>query len=210
MIARPTAKPERHALREARGADGHPSDAELVAHLAGGEMSALGRLYDRYDGDVRRLVARLGVREGDVDDLVQATFLDALRSAARFDGRESAKPWLLGIAVMIVRRHRRSVSTLAARLAAWAAEPFGTIERTPEEHAELSQAADRAQRALDSLSAKKREAFVLVVLEGMTGEDAARALGIPPPTVGTRVHHARKEIREFLKLDGQQRKGGER
>jgi RNA polymerase sigma-70 factor (ECF subfamily) len=151
------------------------------------------------------------VREGDVDDLVQATFLDALRSAARFDGRESAKPWLLGIAVMIVRRHRRSVATLAARLAAWAAEPFGTIERNPEEQAELTEAKGRAQRALDSLSAKKREAFVLVVLEGMAGEDVAHALGIPTPTVGTRVHHARKEIRAFLELEGQRHtKGGER
>ncbi len=184
-------------------------DAELIAHLARGEMTALGQLYDRYDGDVRRLIARLGVRDGDVDDLVQATFLDALKSAARFDGRESAKPWLLGIAVMLVRRHRRSVARLAARIAAWAAEPFRTNARTPEELAERTQDADRAQRALESLSPKKREAFVLVVLEGMTGEAAARALGIPAPTVGTRVHHARKEIREFLQLDGQQRRGSE-
>ncbi len=185
------------------------SDAEMIAHLASGEMSALGQLYDRYDGDVRRLIGRLGVRDGDVDDLVQATFLDALKSAGRFDGRESARPWLLGIAVMIVRRHRRSVARLAARIAAWAAEPFSSHERTPEELAELTQDADRAQRALESLSPKKREAFVLVVLEGMTGEDAACALGIPSATVGTRVHHARKEIREFLQLDGQQRKGSE-
>jgi hypothetical protein len=38
------AKPERRA---STGAETSPSDAELVAHLAGGEMSALGRLYDR-------------------------------------------------------------------------------------------------------------------------------------------------------------------
>jgi RNA polymerase sigma-70 factor (ECF subfamily) len=39
---------------------------------------------------------------------------------------------------------------------------------------------------------------VMVVLEGITGEDAARALGVPVGTVWTRLHHARVELRRAL------------
>jgi RNA polymerase sigma-70 factor (ECF subfamily) len=195
------------SLRDREGAG---ADAAILASVAAGDMSALGQLYDRYDDEVRRVVARLGVRPGDVDDLVQQTFLDVLQCASRFDGRESARPWLVGIACMRVRRHRRSLGRLAARIAAWALEPRVAQERSPEELADFGQRAMLAERALDRLSAKKRDAFVLVVLEGMTGEDAARALGVPAPTVGTRVHHARKEIREFLARAGAQAEGSER
>lgn len=184
-----------------------PGDPALMASVAAGEMSALGMLFDRYDQDVRRLIARLGVSPGDVDDLVQLTFLDALRSARSYDGRASARPWLMGLAVMIVRRHRRSIGRLAARLAAWATMP-SEHARSPEEQSETNEAAERARRALDALSSKKREAFVLVALEGMSGEQAAELLSVPAATVGTRLHHARRELREALARDGE--RGAER
>jgi RNA polymerase sigma-70 factor, ECF subfamily len=142
---------------------------------------------------VRRVVARLGVSPGDVDDVVQATFLDVLGAAARYDGRANAKPWLIGLAVMQVRRRRRSLSQMAARIAAWAREPSAQ-PATPEESATTSQLAERARRALDALSPKKREVVVLVNIEGLSGEDAAALLGIPVATVWTRLHHARREL----------------
>jgi RNA polymerase sigma-70 factor (ECF subfamily) len=49
-------------------------------------------------------------------------------------------------------------------------------------------------RALDSLSAAKRDVFVLYELQGLAGEDIAAALGIPIKTVWTRLFHARKEV----------------
>ena len=45
-----------------------------------------------------------------------------------------------------------------------------------------------------ALSEKKREAFVLVTLEGLSGEEAAQALGVPVNTLWTRLHHARLEL----------------
>ena len=170
-----------------------PGDPELVSRIAGGETSALGLLYDRYDADVRRIVHRLGVRTSDVDDVVQATFLDVLRAAAGYDGRQNAKPWLIGLAVMQVRRHRRSLARIAARITAWAREPLPRPS-TPEEATATNEAAERARIALDALSAKKREVIVLVSIEGLSGEEAAALLGVPVATVWTRLHHARKEI----------------
>ena len=177
----------------------HIHDAALLERVRDGDMGALGVLFDRYNKDLRRLIARLGVATDSVDDLVQLTFLDALRSAAHYDGRNSAKPWLSGIAVMLVRRHRRSLSRLVQRLSAWALEASEDYsDETPEKAIETSETVRRAQRALQNLSSKKREVFVLVALEGLPGEQVASALGIPVATVWTRLHHARRELREAL------------
>lgn len=170
-----------------------PTDAELFTRTHNGDTGALGLLYDRYNRDVRRVILRLGVQTSDVDDLVQATFLEVLNCADRFDGRDSGKPWLIGLAVMMVRRHRRSFVRTAARIAHWASRPSGGIE-TPEEFAQASQTATRAQNALNRLSPSKREAFVLLALEGLSGEVAAKSVGVPLQTIWTRLHHARREL----------------
>lgn len=181
-----------------RGAERVPTpDRELVARIKDGDTSALGELYDRYAGDARCVVARLGISRADVDDVVQATFLDVLRAAAGYDGRDNARPWVIGLAVMQVRRHRRSLSRLAARVKAWALEPKPR-GATPEETSAVSEEMARLQAALGALSEKKREVVVLVTVEGLSGEEVAAMLGIPVATVWTRLHHARRELGEAV------------
>ncbi len=184
-------KAERDVPRSTR-ADVEP-DADVLARIHRGEVGALGLLYDRYVDDVRRVVGRLGVARPDVDDVVQATFLDVLGAAGRYDGRASAKSWLVGLALVQVRRRRRTLARLAARVAAWGREPRPPVA-TPEAVAAIDEQVERVQRALDALSPKKREVIVLVAIEGMSGEDAAGILGVPVATVWTRLHHARREL----------------
>ncbi len=174
------------------------SDEELVAAVAAGHLEALGQLFDRFEPMIRRYVQRLGVSAADVDDLVQATFLEVLRAAPRFDVSLSAKSWLFGMATIMVRRHRRSFARHAARIFAWAHHGHETEQ--PSSHDELDRSAEKRlfREALEKLSPKKREVFTLVVLEGLPGEDVARALGVPVNTVWTRLHHARRELRELL------------
>lgn len=173
------------------------TDPELISLVSNGDVSALGVLYDRHDQAVRRVLVRLGVSPADVDDLLQETFLEITRCAKNYDGRPDAKPWLIGLAINRVRRHRRSLGVILKHIAAWAHEP-PAAQPTPEETTEEARAARRAQIALDRLSSKKREVFTLVVLEGMPGEQAAALLGIPTATVWTRLHHARRELRAAI------------
>lgn len=173
-------------------------DADVLARIAGGDLSALGALFDRHGQAVRRLLERLGIPAGDLDDLVQLTFLDAVSAASKYDGRPDAKPWISGLALVTARRHRRSGYRMLARLRHWALEPRITQACSPADAFELQEAAADARRALEKLPAKKREVFVLVVLQGMSGEEAARALEIPVATVWTRLHHARRELRRAL------------
>jgi RNA polymerase sigma-70 factor, ECF subfamily len=186
-----------NAARSRAAPEPEASDARLFERIQAGDVGALGVLFDRHAVALRRVMARLGVSACDIDDLVQATFLDVLAAAGSYDGRASARPWLVGMAVMQVRRHRRSIGRLVARLASWASEPLPEPE-TPDLAAEAGQVARRAQAAIARLSQKKREVFVLVALEGLGGEEVGRTLGIPVATVWTRLHHARLELREAL------------
>lgn len=180
--------------RERAAVDG----ASLIASIQGGDLSGLGVLFDHYGDDVHRFLVRIGIPSSDVDDLVQQTFLDVLGAAGRFRADATVKPWLFGIAAMVARRHRRDVGRMFDRLRRWALEPALESPATPDECFELRAQTMRAQRALEALSPRKREAFVLVVLEGLAGEEVATALGVPVATVWTRVHHARRELRYAL------------
>jgi RNA polymerase sigma-70 factor (ECF subfamily) len=182
----------------ARRKKAHAEDPVLLARIGAGDLESLGDLFDRHGADVRRFLVRLGVDRGDVDDLVQLTFLEVVRAAVHFDGRISAKPWLLGIGATIVRRHRRSLAKAFVRVQAFLTHLRSSDPDTPAEALEGRETEQRVVRALDALSEKKREVFVLIALEGASGEEAARALGVPLNTIWTRLHHARRDLQSYL------------
>lgn len=186
--------------RAARAQD-RASDKELVAQIANGRFEALGGLFDQYEPDVRRFIGRLGVSPGDVDDLVQTTFLEVIQAASRFDSAFPVRSWLFGLAIMMVRRQRRSGSRAAASLLTWARSLLTESPPTPAADFERDQELQRFHRAFVRLSSKKREVFTLVALEGLSGEEVARTLGIPVATVRTRLHNARQELRSSLAED---------
>ena len=175
-----------------------PSDKELIAQVANGQFEALGELFDRYEADVRRFIGRLGVGTGDADDLVQLTFLEVIQAAERFDASFPVKNWLLGLAVVLVRRHRRAAARAAASVVTWARSLLAEAPSTPGTALDRDQELHRFQTAYAQLSPKKREVFTLIALEGLSGEEVARALGIPVATVRTRLHNARRELRFSL------------
>ncbi len=174
----------------------------MLGQIGKGDLESLGALFDRYAADVRRFLLRLGTSRADVDDLVQLTFLEVSRAARSFDGRISARPWLFGVAATIARRHRRSLSKMLGRLPEFAMLFRSREPETPADSLSGKQAEERVARALAALSEKKREVFVMVILEGASGEEAALSLGIPVNTVWTRLHHARRELREHLFEEG--------
>ncbi len=176
------------------------SDAALLSRIERGDWSALGALFDAHGAAVRRFIRHSGVPDSDVDDLVQQTFLDVPNASRRFDQRSSGRRWLLGIAAVIVARHRRSWGRQAARQAAWARDPaLRPYQNDTWGELEWRQGAQRALGALGRLTSKKREVFEMLVLEDISGEEAARTLGVPVATVWTRMHHARRDLRRLLK-----------
>ena len=178
-------------------------DAELLAGIALGDTDALGSLFARYRADVYRWIHNRGISAQDSDDLVQLTFIDVPHAARSFDGRASARGWLLGLAAMVVRRHRTSAGRYATKLAALTREPQRVDNPTPDALFEAREGTERVRRALERLPSKKRDAYSMAVLESASGEQIAHALGIPVATVWTRLHHARRDLRRLLQEDPQ-------
>jgi RNA polymerase sigma-70 factor (ECF subfamily) len=182
--------------RPRTGLAGDPPDAELMRRLAGGDTGALGELYDLHCRSLRRFLARATADAEDVDDLVHATFLAAGQIAARYDGRLSCRPWLIGIAAQLLRRRRRTFGRLFTFLSSAGSQQAGSVDPRP-----ALQARTDVGRALRALSEPKRITFLMAEGEGLTCPEIAAALGIPIGTVWTRLHAARQELRRALELD---------
>jgi RNA polymerase sigma-70 factor (ECF subfamily) len=176
-----------------RGNIPHTPDPDIMRQLAGGEIGALGELYDRYHEPVRRFVARATSDADDVDDLVHATFLAAAKSAGRYDGRPSCRPWLIGIAAQLLRRRRQSFGRFLAVLSSLRA-----TRATSADPRRALQARSDVEGALVRISAAKRITLLMAEVEGLSCAEIAAALGIPIGTVWTRLHAARRELRRAL------------
>ena len=171
------------------------SDVALVAACAAGDQAALGQLYDRHHAGVWRFSARVA-GSPDVEDVVQSTFLEAWRSAARFQGRSGVRTWLLGIANNLLRRQRRDHVRRQAALTVL--RDSAPDARSPEGAWQDRLLMERVQAALQTLTPDQRAAFVLCELEELKGVDAARVLGIRPGTLWRRLFDARRSLRGAL------------
>lgn len=173
------------------------SDEGLVRRISLGDRALLGALFDRHHGAVTRFLWRFsGAREG-LDDLVQATFLEALKSAASFRGSASVRTWLLGIAANVARHHARSELRRRTALTAFAALE-SPLPATPQRTLESRETIERLNQALRGLPGDLRTAFVLCDVEETRGVDAARKLGLREGTLYRRLHDARHALRHAL------------
>jgi RNA polymerase sigma-70 factor (ECF subfamily) len=180
--------------RRAKARDVAPSsDPEIMRRLAGGEIGALGELYDRHHTPIRRFVTRATGGAEVVDDLVHATFLTAAKSAGKYDGRSSCRPWLIGIAAQLLRRRRTAFGRLLEVLSS-----LGGGARTSIDPRQSLDARGDLEKALARLSEAKRITLLMAEVEGLSCAEIAQALGVPIGTVWTRLHAARRELREAL------------
>lgn len=179
------------------------SDDALVAACGQGDPIALGELFDRFHPAVYRFLSRLaGVDGRDLDDLVQATFVEVSRGAARFRSGSQVRTWIFGIAANVSRQHVRGESRRKRALRSLAEAPFARGER-PDEAAERRELLERLAEAIAGLPHDLRAAFVMCEIEEIAGAEAADALGIREGTLWRRLHEARKALAVAIKGGGE-------
>jgi RNA polymerase sigma-70 factor (ECF subfamily) len=174
------------------------SDAALIRRVGAGDLSALGALYDRHHQSISRFARRATGSASDAEDITHETFLALVRAAHRHDGRDSARPFLVGIASKLVLARRRATARLGEVLRLFADAVTDRGSPSPEGLACATEELRTLDQALLRLSPRKRIVILMVDGEGLTGEEVAEALEIPLGTVWTRLHYGRAELRAAL------------
>jgi RNA polymerase sigma-70 factor (ECF subfamily) len=143
----------------------------------------------------------------EAEEAVQAGYLNAFNALDNFEGRSSLSTWLTRIVVnealgrLRAQRRRREqlesegvavIDTYRERLAQASEAP------PPDANVAREQLRQLIEHAVANLPDGFRSVFVLREVEGLSIEETAEALGIPPATVKTRLHRARAKLQEAL------------
>jgi RNA polymerase sigma-70 factor (ECF subfamily) len=163
------------------------SDAQVVASSLE-HPPRFAVLYERHLDRVAGYLARRVGRE-QAEDMTAEVFVRAFRARQRFrPERDSALPWLLGIASHLIADHRRAERR---RLAALQRLAIATPDASPDDHPGL---APDTVRRLRRLPTADRDALLLVVWGELSYAEAAEALGVPVGTVRSRIARARERL----------------
>ena len=130
------------------------------------------------------------------EDAVQETFLKAYRSLSGFRGEASEKTWLLRIAINTCKDVRRG---------AWFrhVDRNVALDQLREPSAPDAAFDDSLTRAVMALKPRYRAAVLLCYYKGLTGQEAAQALGVSRATVMNRLRKAKEQIKKALEAWGE-------
>lgn len=183
-------------------------DIDLVVYARSGDETAIRILVQRHNRRLFRSARAIVRNDAEAEDVVQATYVHAFTHLGTFRGEAQLSSWLTRIALNEalgrVRRRRPSVGLEEIDMTAGSGRgellqfPASCSVADPE--AELSRRETRRllERLVDELPDQFRAIFVLRDVEGMSTEEAALHLGIKPETAKTRLHRARKMLRQAI------------
>ena len=180
-------------------------DAALWQAAAAGEHAAFGQLFDRHATAVYNYLYRRTADWSAAEDLTAAVFLQAWRRRGEvvFD-RDSALPWLLGVARLQLRNATRSRARYLAALSRLGresaaegalADPADLVARRLDDAQQVRQ----LRAAIARLPRQQREVIELCVYAGLDQQAAALSLGISVSTVKSRLHRARQRLASELR-----------
>ncbi len=187
------------------------ADSELLSRLRAGDEQAFVTLVQRHQDAMLRLACSLVPSRAVAEEVVQDTWIGALRGIGRFEGRSSIRTWLFTILVNRARttgiRERRTVAIGEAGPAV-AESRFGPdgMWLTPpepwfEDHADQLRAAKMAGRirsAIKTLPARQREVVTLRDVEGMSSAEVCSVLELTESNQRVLLHRGRSRIRQLL------------
>jgi RNA polymerase sigma-70 factor (ECF subfamily) len=171
------------------------TDLDLVARWKAGEQRAATSLVERHAAAVSRFVASIGAR-GDVDEVVQDTFVRAFASIDGFRGDSSLRTWLFTIARRLVLDRRRSARRRGEMVEVQEGDVATEYDALDGVVADETQA--RLQQAMNGLTPTQREVFVLRVSEGLSYREIADAVDTTEGAARVHYHNAMRAIKEFL------------
>jgi RNA polymerase sigma-70 factor (ECF subfamily) len=201
--ARHGTEPGRAGADRAQSGGAGPGDAELsdaeLIERSRREPDCFAAIFDRHAAEILRYAhARLGPDLA--EDITAETFLAAFRRRDHYDlAWADARPWLYGIAIRLIGKHRRSETRYRRMLQAVPAQRLdGDFGDRSADRVTAQQLRPRLAEALNGLRAQDRELLLLIAWAGLSYEEAAQALGLTTAAVRSRLNRIRTRTRRAL------------
>jgi len=173
-------------------------ETKIIQRVLQGETESFALLVQQYQGPVVRMVRNLTGDAQACEDLAQEVFLAAFAALARFDpARSRFSTWLFTIT------RNKCINAMKKKRPVSLEQPAQRCTRHgPDENAANNEMLARLDRALETLPAKQKRAFVLAEFEALPYEEIARIEGTRVGTVKSRISRARGKLAEVLKSYG--------
>ncbi len=180
-----------------------PQSAELdwIEAAQRGDHGAFARLVDTYKQPVYNIAYRMLRNAAEAEDATQEVFLRAYLKLASYDRERKFSSWLLSIAsnycIDVLRRRRATLVPLED-------EEFVLPSREPGPEQSALEGEQRAiiARAIDALPPAYRLPTILRYYYDLPYEEIERITGLTESTVKTRLHRARRMIKDLLEQQG--------
>jgi len=182
-------------------------DDEALVRLARlRDEPAIRALTRRYNRRLFRLARSILRNDGEAEDVVQEAWVRAFTALDGFRGDAAFSTWLTRIALNeALGRRRRERPTLdwetygdVASEAEIINFPVSAMVSDPERTMARSEIRNVLERSIDELPNAFRAVFVARIVEGMSVEETAELFALKPETVKTRLHRARRLLRETI------------
>ncbi len=178
------------------------SETALLRSAMAGDRTALETLFGRNSRALYQTALRLLGNPEDAEDALQEGMLAAYRNLRRFEGRSQFSTWLTRIVINAALMRRRSQRAHPAVSLDERpgddqpppAERFADDGPSPEDLCADSELSARLRKNLADLSPLLRNAFQLRELQGLSADEAAKALGVSRNTLKARLWRARQQL----------------
>ncbi|MDA1001371.1 MAG: sigma-70 family RNA polymerase sigma factor [bacterium] len=176
----------------------------FLERLRAGDEAAFEELIQIHQGPLYGFLLRMTGEPDDALDLVQETFIRALRSLSTFRGESTLKTWLHRIAMNLFLNEKRRPQRETVTPEELESQEPGFWDRLtghvpePDEVVESRQEMARLEKAILKLPEEYRSVLLLRDREGHTAQEVAELLEISVAAVKSRLHRARMFVRQEM------------
>lgn len=182
---------------------------ELTRKAVGGSPDVLDELVRCFEAKLLEFGRRYCGSEEDAKDALQDAYEAATRHLKGFRGEASIKTWLTRLLISACSRRRRGAKNDPSRHRSLDLTPaqearYLSANFPPEDELARRQLFDQLQRALMDLAETDRLVLLLRDGQQLTAPEAASLMGLTVPAIKSRLHRARKRIREAMVRFGEE------